>query len=144
MSNWSNTINILSTLWILMAWCFSTRAAVATMLRTQPCFSSCLRVDTKYLIATDKWTLKKKPHKTFITLNHYISTGLALEEANNFTKLVSLMNIIQQFLATCVIPMSSILLTSYPWSISSLSLFLTQHKYRPRRHLQNGCLVILP
>ena len=31
--NWSNTMNISSALWIL-TWCFSTRASVATMLRT--------------------------------------------------------------------------------------------------------------
>ena len=30
--NWFNTVNIKSVLWILMAWCFSTRASVATVL----------------------------------------------------------------------------------------------------------------
>ena len=30
--NWSNAITIQSTLWILMAWCFSTRPSVATVL----------------------------------------------------------------------------------------------------------------
>ena len=33
-SNWSNTISIYSALWILMTWCFSTRASVATVLHT--------------------------------------------------------------------------------------------------------------
>ena len=34
--NHSSTMNILSTLWTLMAWCFSTRASVATVLNTHP------------------------------------------------------------------------------------------------------------
>ena len=42
--NWSNTMNVESALWILMAWCFSTRASVATVLTTHPCISQCLRV----------------------------------------------------------------------------------------------------
>ena len=42
--NHSSTRNISSTLWILMAWCFSTRASVATVLNTHPCVSRCLRV----------------------------------------------------------------------------------------------------
>ena len=37
-SNWSSTMNV-SALWILMAWCFSTRASVATVLTTHPCVS---------------------------------------------------------------------------------------------------------
>ena len=56
--NWSNTINSFSALWILMAWCFSTRASVATVLRTHPCVSSCLGVTTynnvnQYLILSN-------------------------------------------------------------------------------------------
>ena len=35
----------LSTLWILMAWCFSTRASVATVLNKHPCVSRCVRVN---------------------------------------------------------------------------------------------------
>ena len=42
--NWSNEMDIWSALWILMAWCFSTRASVVTMLSTHPCISSCLWV----------------------------------------------------------------------------------------------------
>ena len=42
--NWSNTMNVKLALWILMAWCFSTRASVATVLTTHPCVSRCLRV----------------------------------------------------------------------------------------------------
>ena len=42
-------LNILSTLWILMAWCFSTRASVATVLNTHPCVSRCLRVNSSSL-----------------------------------------------------------------------------------------------
>ena len=44
--NWSNTINNYSALWILMAWCFSTRASVATVLRMHPCIVSCLWVNS--------------------------------------------------------------------------------------------------
>ena len=42
--NWSNTMNVNSALWILMAWCFRTMASVATVLTTHPCVSRCLRV----------------------------------------------------------------------------------------------------
>ena len=42
---WTNTMNILSALWILMAWCFSTRASVATVLSKHPCISSCFWVN---------------------------------------------------------------------------------------------------
>ena len=43
--NWSYTMNILSAVWLLMVWFFSTRAAVATLLITHPCVSSCLWVN---------------------------------------------------------------------------------------------------
>ena len=43
---WSNTMNISSALWILMTWCCSTRASVATVLTTHPCVSWCLRVNS--------------------------------------------------------------------------------------------------
>ena len=42
--NWSNTVNVKSALWILMPWCFSTMASVATVLTTHPCVSRCLRL----------------------------------------------------------------------------------------------------
>ena len=35
----------LSALWMPMAWCFSTRASVATVLHMQPCVSSCSGVN---------------------------------------------------------------------------------------------------
>ena len=44
--NWFNTMNVYSALWILMAWCFSIRASVATVLTTHPCVSRCLRVNS--------------------------------------------------------------------------------------------------
>ena len=47
--NWSNTMNILSALWLLMAWCFSTRASVATLQITHPCVSSCLWVNVFFV-----------------------------------------------------------------------------------------------
>ena len=50
--NWSNTMNVYSALWILMAWCFSTRASVATVLTTHPCVCRCLRVKLKLGPAT--------------------------------------------------------------------------------------------
>ena len=43
--NLSNTIKVKSVLWLLMAWCFSARAAVATVLITHTCVSSCLWVN---------------------------------------------------------------------------------------------------
>ena len=42
--NWSSLINFLSSLWILIAWCLSAVASVATVLRTPPCIPSCLLV----------------------------------------------------------------------------------------------------
>ena len=42
--NWSDTMNILSALWQLMAWWFSTRAAMAPVLIMHPCISSRLGV----------------------------------------------------------------------------------------------------
>ena len=45
--NWSNIMNVSSALWMLMAWCISTRASVATVLTMQPCVSRCLRVNTE-------------------------------------------------------------------------------------------------
>ena len=42
--NWTNTMNIQSTLWILMAWCFSIQVSVATILSIHPCIFNCLWV----------------------------------------------------------------------------------------------------
>ena len=42
--NHSNTMNILSAWWVLITWCLSTRASVATVLSKHPCISSCLWV----------------------------------------------------------------------------------------------------
>ena len=36
-------MNIVSTLWILMAWGFSARVSIATVLNMHPCISRCLR-----------------------------------------------------------------------------------------------------
>ena len=41
-------INIHSALWILMPWCFSTRASVPTVLKTHPCVSNCKLVDANF------------------------------------------------------------------------------------------------
>ena len=43
--NWFNTMIMFSALWLLMAWCFSTRASVTTVLGMCPCISSCLLVN---------------------------------------------------------------------------------------------------
>ena len=48
--NWSDTMNVSSALRILMAWCFSTRASVATVLTTHPCISRCLRVNRSLML----------------------------------------------------------------------------------------------
>ena len=53
--NWSNTINVKSALWILMAWYFTTRASVATVLTTHPCISRCLGV--KLTIIRQWWKI---------------------------------------------------------------------------------------
>ena len=42
---WSNTLISCSALWILMAWCFSTRPSVATVLITLSSISSCVWVN---------------------------------------------------------------------------------------------------
>ena len=42
--NGINTMDV--NLWVLMAWCFSTSASVATVLSTHPCDSSCLWVNS--------------------------------------------------------------------------------------------------
>ena len=43
--NWSNAMDICSALWILMAWCFSTRASATTVLGMHLCLSGCLWVN---------------------------------------------------------------------------------------------------
>ena len=43
--NWFNTMIMFSALWLLMPWCFSTRASVTTVLGMCPCISSCLLVN---------------------------------------------------------------------------------------------------
>ena len=40
-----------------MAWCFSTRASVATVLTTHPCVSRCLRVNVHAIIHALNWKL---------------------------------------------------------------------------------------
>ena len=40
--NLSSTMIILSALWVLMSWCFSTRTSIPTVLSVHPCTSSCL------------------------------------------------------------------------------------------------------
>ena len=40
--NWSNKLNVQSILRILIAWCFSTRASIATVLTMHPCVFRCL------------------------------------------------------------------------------------------------------
>ena len=53
-SNWSKTRNILSTLCILMAWHFSTKASVATVLSMHPYTHSCWWVDENRLQELNK------------------------------------------------------------------------------------------
>ena len=42
--NWSNTMNLLTAQYLLMAWAFSVRASIAITLSIHPCVSSCLWV----------------------------------------------------------------------------------------------------
>ena len=79
--NHPSTMNILSTLWILMAWCFSTRASVATVLNTYPCVSRCLRVNYSEIrynlscLATndpvDQFNIKTSSYQTEYGDSHY-------------------------------------------------------------------------
>ena len=55
--NWSNTMNISWALLLLLAWCFSTRAAVATVLNIHPCISSRLRVECEMVSQNGKNTV---------------------------------------------------------------------------------------
>ena len=48
--NWSNTMNILWALWILMVWCFSTGASVATILRMQDAFPAVYGLNGQSLV----------------------------------------------------------------------------------------------
>ena len=59
-------INILSALWLLMAWCFSTRTSVATVLNTHPYLCSCLWIN--------------QGHDTSLILNDNISYCIAWSE----------------------------------------------------------------
>ena len=66
--NWSITMNIYSALWVLMPWCFSTRASVATVLNMHPCFCSCLWVNT----IAQGWGNAEKLHQLTMSLTHGI------------------------------------------------------------------------
>ena len=81
--NWSNTMNVSSALWILMAWCFSTRASVATVLTMHPCISQCLRVN------------EKSKMKTFwLTLLQFL-TALTIKKLSNiFQNIILFSNIV--------------------------------------------------
>ena len=46
-------------LWMLMAWCFSTKASVATVLTMHPCISRCLRVNSEHKQAQSADLLKQ-------------------------------------------------------------------------------------
>ena len=50
-SHWFNAMGIWPALWILVVWCVSTRASVATTLSTHPCVSNGLWVNHDDLIA---------------------------------------------------------------------------------------------
>ena len=56
------TTNILSAQWVLMAWCFSTRASAATVLSTHPCVSSCSGVNAHDLCFVMVWVLVSFTH----------------------------------------------------------------------------------
>ena len=73
--NWSNKINISSALWILMAWCFSTRASVATLLTMHTCVSRCLGVNmsnSRYNWLTHVPKLISQSGKFSYMLNHRV------------------------------------------------------------------------
>ena len=51
-----STTNTKSILWLLMAWCFSTRSSVATVLITHPCISSCSWINRWHIRLPDTST----------------------------------------------------------------------------------------
>ena len=61
-------MNILSALWILMTWCFSTRASVATGMSMHPCIFSCLWLKTYVFKKTNEkfWILQHL--KSWVTI----------------------------------------------------------------------------
>ena len=70
--NMSKTINMYSTLWILMTWYFSTRASLATVLRTHPCVSSCLWV--KHLDPDECFSQWPRMKQNVLTTSEELST----------------------------------------------------------------------
>ena len=72
--NWSDTMNISTALSLLLAWCFSTRAAVATVLSTQPCISSHFLV--KVWFVKHRWNLQCK------TAIHISKASTQIQTAN--------------------------------------------------------------
>ena len=54
---WCNTLNTYSALWMLMAWCTSTRASATTVLIGHPCISSRLWVNS---LAPGKFELNSR------------------------------------------------------------------------------------
>ena len=51
--NWLNAMHNWSALWILMAWCFSTKSSVATVLIMNPSISRCLWVNIGHSLTTN-------------------------------------------------------------------------------------------
>ena len=91
---WSYTMNISSALWVLMAWCFSTRASVATLLNTHPCVSSCLGVKTK----------KKTPHGSPSQMSYGMSIMGNLEKC---PRLHCTQQFTEKFTSTCEVKVTS-------------------------------------
>ena len=73
-----------------MAWCFSTRASVATVLTTHPCISRCLRVNqalnpmhSSKLSPADP---SHKPHNVsgkYLTMHHFVTEMCTYVKENN-------------------------------------------------------------
>ena len=79
--NYSNTMNILTTLWILMTWCFSTKASVATVVTMQACISQhlgvkSLRLSDAYVHQWTTPTLDQIMACSLFSPSHYLNQWL--------------------------------------------------------------------
>ena len=65
---------LLSALWTLKDWCFSTRASVATVMSTHPCVSICLWVKCMLTRLLPLWPMW---HYTYSQVGMVVADGFA-------------------------------------------------------------------
>ena len=117
--NWSNTMNILSALWILMAWCFITRASVATVLTTHPGISRCLRVKAL-------WTIWKKKCDFHV----YFLAHLYIAENINSLNLVRCRGNSKSVIYIFILLISRVLFVKFALMWHRMSLMMSQYWFR--------------